>query len=246
MRLKTIAQLPPTQGPGRAQKTCLPADEVHIWSAGLRAGRAVLCTCWDLLSAEEKRFALAHRFAKDRREFVVTRALLRNILAHYAGQAAAYVCFDSNSSGKPLLRGTEGLHFSVSHSHDLALFVIARRRVGIDVEYIRSSVVRKAVIDQCLSLPEQIRLQAMPAKVRALALYRCWTKKEAILKAVGVGLSYSPRHVNVLTRRRSHVVCALGRRWFVRQIAAPAGYAAAAAIEEPHRRLRWHQRKVQA
>jgi 4'-phosphopantetheinyl transferase len=247
MRLKITPQRASTQGRGAAEKICLPVDEVHIWSADLRVGGATLCTCWDLLSPEEMRVALGHRFAKDRREFIVTRALLRQILAHYAGQTTADLCFDSNSSGKPVLRGTQSLHFSVSHSRDFALLAIAHSQVGIDVEYVQTIVLRQTEIEQYLARPEQSRLQALPAKARAVALYRCWTQKEAVLKALGVGLLFPPRHVNVLSDSRwSHVVSALGRNWLVREVAAPVGYAAAVAIEQPKCRLRWRQWSVQA
>ena len=247
MRLKIIPQRALTQWRGAAEKICLPLDEVHIWSAGLRVGCAALCACWDLLSPEEVRVALRHRFAKDRREFVITRALLRQILAHYAGRATADLCFDSNSSGKPVLSGTQSLHFSVSHSRDLALLAIAHSQVGIDVEYVQSIVLRQTEIEQYLARPEQSRLQALPAQVRTVALYRCWTQKEAVLKALGVGLLYSPRDVNVLAEGgKSHIVSALGRNWLVREVAAPVGYAAAVAIEQPKCRLRWRQWNVQA
>jgi 4'-phosphopantetheinyl transferase len=246
MRLKITPQRALTQW-RTEEKICLPVDEVHIWLAGLRVGGAALCTCWDLLSQEEMRVALGHRFAKDCREFIVTRALLRQILARYAGRATADLCFDSDSSGKPVLRGTQSLHFSVSHSRDLALLAIAHRQVGIDVEYIQTIVLQQALIEQYLARPEQSHLQALPAEARAVALYRCWTQKEAVLKALGVGLLYPPRHVNVLADgRKSHVVSALGRNWLVREIAAPIGYAAAVAIEQPNYRLRWRQWRVHA
>jgi 4'-phosphopantetheinyl transferase len=247
MRLKIIPQRPLTQWHGAAEKICLPLDEVHIWSADLRVGGAALCTCWDWLSPEEMRVALNHRFAKDRREFVVTRALLRQILAHYAGRATADLCFDSNSSGKPMLRGTQSLHFSVSHSRDLALLAFAHSQVGIDVEYIQTRGLRQSVIDQYLARPERSHLQALPAKARAVALYRCWTQKEAVLKALGVGLLYPPRHVNVLADgRKSHVVSALGRNWLVRQLAAAVGYAAAVAVEQPNCTMTWCRWRVHA
>ena len=69
----------------------------------------------------------------------------------------------------------------------------------------------------------------------------------AVLKALGVGLLYPPRRVNVLADgRKPHVVSALGRNWLVREVAAPVGYAAAVAIEQPKCRLRWRQWNVQA
>jgi|SRR5229473_5676659 4'-phosphopantetheinyl transferase len=247
MRLKIIPQRALTQWRGAAETICLPFDEVHIWSAGLRVGGAALCTCWDLLSPEEKRVALGYRFAKDRREFVVTRALLRQILARYAGRATAELYFDFNSGGKPVLRGAESLHFSVSHSQDLALLAIARSQVGIDVECVQTIVPRQAVIEQYLARPEWSHLQALPPKARAVALCRCWTQKEAVLKALGVGLLYPPRYVNVLADGgKSHVVRALGSNWLVRRVDAPVGYAAAVAIEQPNCRVRLCQWRVQA
>jgi 4'-phosphopantetheinyl transferase len=245
MRLKITPQRALTQW-RTEEKICLPVDEVHIWLAGLGVGGAALCTCWDLLSPKEIQVALGHRFARDCREFIVTRALLKQILARYAGRATADLCFDSNSSGKPVLRGTQSLHFSVSHSRDLALLAIAQSQVGIDVEYIQTIVLRQKVIEQYLARPEQTRLQALPVEARAAALYRCWTQKEAVLKALGVGLLFPPRRVNVLAdSRRSHVVSALGRNWLVREVAAPVGYAAAVAIEQPKCRLRYRQWSVQ-
>jgi 4'-phosphopantetheinyl transferase len=141
--------------------------------------------------------------------------------------------------------GTQGLHFSVSHSRDQVFLAIAHSQVGIDVEYAQTSVLRKSVIEQCLARPERSHLQALPAKARAVALYRCWTQKEAVLKALGVGLLYLPRNLNVLAGgRKSHVVSALGRNWLVRQVAAPVGYAAAVAIEQPNYTTRWRQWRV--
>jgi 4'-phosphopantetheinyl transferase len=247
MRLKIIPERALTQGFGAAERIWLPVDEVHIWSVDLRLGGAAVCTCWDLLAPEERWVALGYRFAKDRREFVVTRALLRQILARYTGRATADLCFDFNSSGKPVLRGAQSLHFSVSHSRDLALLAIAQSQVGIDVEYSRTIAFRQGVIEQCLARPERSHLQALPPKARAAALHRCWTQKEAVLKALGAGLLYPPRHLNALADGgRSHVLSALGRRWLVRQVDAPVGYAAAVAIEQPNCRVKWRQWRVRA
>jgi len=146
-----------------------------------------------------------------------------------------------------VLRGTQSLDFSESHSRDLALLAIAHSRVGIDVEYVQTIVLRQTSIEQYLARPEWSRLQALPAKARAVALYRCWTQKEAALKALGVGLLYPPRRVNAIADgRKSHVVSALGRNWLVRQVAAPVGYAAALAIEQPNRTIRRRQWRIHA
>ena len=93
----------------------LPPDEVHIWRVALQMESSALWACWDLLSPEETRLASSYRFVKDLREFVITRAVLRQVLTRYTGQSPADLRFESNPGGKPVLQGAQTLHFSVSH-----------------------------------------------------------------------------------------------------------------------------------
>ena len=220
----------------------LPLDEVHIWRVGLQMEGSALWACWDLLSPEETRIASSYRFVKDLREFVITRAVLRQVLARYTGQSPPDLRFESNPAGKPVLPGAQTPHFSVSHCADLALIAIARVRIGIDVEHVRPGNFWQKVVGKCLSSRESAYLEALPAKSRTEALYRVWTRKEALLKAVGTGLLYPPHQVSVLPENKEpSVVNLLGRDWFVRQVGAPRRYAAAAAIEAPPFKVKWRQ-----
>jgi 4'-phosphopantetheinyl transferase len=220
----------------------LPLDEVHMWRVGLQMESSALWACWDLLSPEETRVASSYRFVKDLREFVITRAVLRQVLARYTGQSPADLRFESSSAGKPVLLGAHSPHFSVSHCADLALIAVARVRIGIDVEHVRPGNFWQKVIGQCLSPRERAYLEALPAKSRTQALYRVWTRKEAVLKAVGTGLLYPPHQVSVLPENKEpSVVSLLGCDWFVRQVRTPGRYAAAAAIEAPPFKVRWRQ-----
>lgn len=224
----------------------LPPAEVHIWWVRLQLEGPALCACWDLLSAEETRAASSYRFVKDMREFVVTRAVLRQILSRYTGQAPADLRFESNSGGKPVLRGMQSPHFSVSHCSDVALLAVASFRVGIDIEHVRPGNFWQKGIGECLSPRERAYLEALPARSRTEALYRVWTRKEAVLKAVGTGLLYPPRQVSVLPENKEpSMVTLLGGNWSVRQLPAPARYAAAAAIEAPGSKVKWRQRRFQ-
>lgn len=187
----------------------------------------------------------AYRFAKDRLEFIATRALLRQTLARYVNRSATDLCFDSNQSGKPLLREAHGLHFSVSHCRGFAVLAFARNPVGIDVEYIRSAVLRESVIEQCLSARERFRHRRLPFDRRTAALFRCWTQKEALLKALGSGLLFPPQQIDVAEcGAKAGVVNVVGRDWLICPLAAPPGYAAAAAIKEPNYRIKFRQWKL--
>jgi 4'-phosphopantetheinyl transferase len=222
----------------------LSPGEVHVWRVGLQIEGLALCACWDLLSPEEKRVASSYRFVKDMREFVVSRAVLRHILARYTGQPAADLRFELNPCGKPMLQGFESPYFSVSHCSDIALLAVARVRIGIDVEHVRPGNFWQSVIGQCLSPRERAYLEALPARSRMAAFYRVWTRKEAVLKAMGTGLLYPPQQISVLPQnRKPSMVSLLGRDWFIRQVPAPGRYAAAVAIEAPTCKVEWHQWK---
>lgn len=245
MRLNTAPhQVPPLQAAAEALR--LPLGEVHIWWVGLQMEGPAFSACWDLLSPEETKFAARHHFVKDLREFVVTRAVLRQILARYTGQSPAGLIFESSPSSKPALQGAGSPHFSVSHCSDLALLAFARFRIGIDVEQVRPGNFWQEMIGQYLSPQEHAYLEALPARSRTSALFRVWTRKEAVLKAVGTGLLYPPHQVNVLPENKEpSTVNLLGRNWFVRQLSAPERYAAAAAIEAPDCKVKWRQWRFQ-
>ncbi len=261
MRLTTtptrLSIVPPqnvSECPDPANEVRLAPGQVHIWWTGLRVKSAALCACWDSLPAHEARQASNYRFAKDCREFVVRRAVLRQILARYSGRPAAELLVDFRANGKPVLRNVEGLHFSMSHASDLAVLAIARQPVGIDLEHMQkdlfgqsffgSALFGEALIEQCLSDRERYYVRALPAEQRNQALYRCWTRKEAVLKALGTGLLYPPQQVNVIAgTKRTCVIRLFSRDWLIRQVAAPRGYTAAMAIEGPHCEIACRSRK---
>ena len=240
-----IEQSAPIETCRLTKKIPLPNEEVHVWSVDLRLGRAAMRACWDLLSPEEVQLALRRRFAKDFREFVVTRALLRKILAQYVDCSAPDLGFGSNSDGRPVLLGMPGPHFNLSHSRNYALLAVAHRSVGIDLEFIKANCMQQAVVEQFLSTSQWSQLLKLPAKARSAALFRCWTRKEAVLKAAGLGLLYPVPHLNVLVGSEStQVVGLMGRKWLLWEVAAPKLYAAAAAIEHSKGEFRCRQWKL--
>lgn len=234
-----------TEPTGLTTKISLPAREVHVWSVNLRVDRAAVCACWDLLSPEEAEIAASYRFANDLRQFVVTRSLVRKILARYVDRSPLDLRFDFGASGKPVLRGIQSLHFNVSHSRDLALLAIAHRPIGIDLEFIRVEGMLQAEVEQFLSTSERSQLRQLSPKARSTALWRCWTRKEAALKAAGLGLRYPMRRLNVLAGSKdTQIVRMMGRNWLLRQVVVSELYAAAVAIEHSKGRLWWRQWKL--
>ena len=166
----------------------LSDDEIHVWCVELdEAGEvSALAAC---LSADERERAGGLLTGTHQRRFVVARGMLRQLLGRYLDQAPDAVAFSRGAHGKPFLQ-KGGLHFNVSHTHELALYAIARNReVGIDVEWPRPQVAHEQIAARFFSLEEQEALAQVPDEERRAAFYNIWTRKEAYVKARGDGIA---------------------------------------------------------
>src|SRR5262245_42357023 len=149
---------------------------------------AVRSACSLLCEAERQRAARL-RFERHRRRFIVARARLRELLAARLGLRPEAVELAYDANGKPRL-ARHALHFSVSHCDDLALFAFSpEREVGVDVEALRPIHDADAIAAQVFSPRERLAYAALAVRDRAAAFLRYWTRKEALVKALGEGLS---------------------------------------------------------
>jgi 4'-phosphopantetheinyl transferase len=176
-----------------AASLALPEDEVHLWRADLEVIGGGESRWQKLLSADELARASRFHFPRDRQRFVAARALLRMILAAYLATDAAALSFLYSKKEKPSL-GADYLHsgvmFNISHSGGIALLAFTHRReIGVDVEQIRRDSDLEAIARRFFSPHEQKQLADLPAEEKVDAFFRCWTRKEAYIKATGDGLS---------------------------------------------------------
>ena len=200
------------------------ASWIHVWRIGLdgRDGQV-----GDNLSAED--VARAERLTRrdDRRRFIAARSLLRRTLADVRGVVddpnGAALRIGYGPAGKPFLVDDPQLHFNVSHSDDLAVLAVTRvGDVGIDVERQRATDDRGDVARLVFDEAERAALLACPAAERDSVFYRLWTRKEAVLKAMGTGIP-------VLTARDAASLTHAGAAWLVTSLPPLDGYAAALA-----------------
>jgi 4'-phosphopantetheinyl transferase len=155
---------------------------------------------WLVLDDGERSRAGRLRFEQDRRRFVAAHAGLRRVLALQLATSAEAVVFTRDGNGKPHLRGG-GCSFNLSHSADLALIALAPvRAVGIDVEHIDRRSAGDNLVARVLSPDELAIYHQLPESSRALAFLSAWTRKEAALKALGLGLPGGPERVPVEIR----------------------------------------------
>src|SRR2546430_31524 len=111
----------------------MPAD---AWLFDVDLPHEEIAALYPLLDREERTRAMQFRFARDRDRFIARRGRLRRLLGSYLGEAAQDIVFRHNDYGKPLVLGDDGLQFSLSHSHGVALCAIAWDcAVGCDLEW---------------------------------------------------------------------------------------------------------------
>ena len=167
-------------------------DEIHVWQAVLDADVQNLGQLESTLSLEEKARADRFHFVKDRNRYVVARGLLRNLLGGYLQRAPASLEFSYGEYGKPTLSGGDApsrICFNLSHSSSLIVYAFARgRNLGIDVEQIRPESAGEGLAQRYFSKREVSDLRMLLPEARVEGFFHCWTRKEAYLKATGMGL----------------------------------------------------------
>lgn len=214
-------------------------DEIHLWWVALDRTVADEARLRALLTEDERARAAAYARAVDRRRFLVARAVLRRLLGRYLDAPPAAVPLAYGPRGKPHVTGRADLRFNVSHSAGLALIGVARgREIGVDVERVRDDVDIEAFAARSFSPRELAALRALEAPARRRAFFDCWTRKEAYIKARGDGLaipldafdvSVAPGERATLLEVRADPLEA--HRWSLIAPVAPAGFAAAVAVE---------------
>ena len=178
----------------------LPAGHIHVWHAIVDLPIAQLQVHQETLNPDELERAQRFKNSQHRQRFTAARGILRHILARYLRKAPRDIQFESGPFGKPLLQDPEGhpLHFNVSHSRQLALYAISRDlEVGIDLEGDRDTLDYTGAAERICSPEEFAVFQNLPETKQRAAFFRCWTRKEAFVKALGKGFSFPLAHVKV-------------------------------------------------
>ena len=212
-------------------------DEIHVWHAALDRDEKILLRWESTLSPEEKTRADRFHFVNDRNRFVAARGQLRGLLGKYLNQPPAGLAFSYGKHGKPFLSGENasgGLSFNVSHSAGLAVYAIARERnLGIDVEQVRPEFAGEDIARRFFSAREVSDLQSLPEEARVEGFFHCWTRKEAYLKATGMGLQIALDSfaVNLLPDKPAEFLSGVEPRWHLAAYHPAEGSVAAMAYD---------------
>lgn len=192
-----------------------------------------------VLSLDERERAGRFSLALPRRRFVAARGILRAVLSRYVGTDPAVIILSYGDHGKPFLAepcGAPGIQFNVSHAGDVALIAVTKGRgVGIDIEAIDSRAYQEAIVRRFFSPHEQDALRSIPEAGRERTFIVFWTRKEACIKASGLGFSLPLSSFDVSSDAKEPRVIVCGgegdRVWTVVDIETVSGYAAACAVD---------------
>lgn len=235
-RTERLWQVPPAD-------LILPENEVHVWKASLEATASEIDNLLPFLISEEVERARRFYFERDRRRWTVARAVLRALLGRYLGTDPSRPRLITNSYGKPSLAEqptNTHLHFNISHSESLALYAFTyNREVGVDIEYMRDDIEYHDMATYHFSANEQATLRAVPAERQGEAFFLCWSRKEAYIKARGMGLSLPLDQFDVSLTPDEPAALLASRedphateRWSLHALTPGDGYAGALVVEK--------------
>jgi len=216
----------------------LNSGTVHLWQRRLQASDAEVNTFYELLSQDEQERALRFRVERPRRDFVLTRGTLRLLLACYQGSTPREVRFCYTALGKPALEDERSLNFNVSHADGLTLIALVQQRaIGVDVENLGRESDAERLAERFFSEHERQALRRLRGDDLQTAFFRCWTRKEAYIKAKGEGLTL-PLHqfdVSIAADDRDALLAtrpdpAEAGRWTICDVPVGPGYMAAVAV----------------
>lgn len=166
----------------------LNSDEVHIWSGCLTENETNLPYFTSLLSQDEQERANCFRFSREQKRYIISRGILRSLLAGYLEELPQKIEILYGFWGKPCLPEEKALSFNLSHSGDYALYAFTHSyEVGIDVEYIDESLELEDMARNVFSATEFSHWKALNGKEKIHSFFKYWALKEALLKASGKG-----------------------------------------------------------
>jgi 4'-phosphopantetheinyl transferase len=180
----------------RSLMRSLAGNEVHLWLCDYaEVGDEEIHQAYrTLLNEAEKKQRARFHFEKDRRRYLVTRALVRTILSRYAAVEPKDWVFSVNAYGRPEIANTVAcdrrLSFNISHTDSLIVLAVANgRALGVDVENVGAREVSVDIADRFFSSAEVAALAAVPPSRQKRRFFEYWTFKESYIKARGMGLS---------------------------------------------------------
>src|ERR1700744_2346716 len=215
-------------------------NNIHIWQIDINDHLPHIDKLRDILTPDEINRANRYLRSTDRDKFIISRASLRHILSGYLKCPPAAIRFKLTENNKPEIDvpAAHSLHFNLSDSADRVVIAIAAFPVGIDVELINPNFHYHDILNNNFSLHEAVYINSDDSFKRFFLL---WTRKEAILKATGIGLTDHLRLISALDGEclMDGVLLSTVSNWYLSSFEIDGGYVATIATHMLKKNLRF-------
>ena len=219
----------------------MPLEQIHVWRIQLAHEKCDEYMMRLNLNPTELLRADRFHFVRDRLRFMTVRGFLRRLLSEYLQVPSKELEFIYNQYGKPSLPthlNANGLQFNVAHCHEYGLVALSRdAMIGVDIEREQCGLEYMQMARAILSDQQFAQFQVLPIAVQGECFYRLWTRKEAVSKAVGLGVSMPFHTFDVSfdmseSPKITHLDAHWGQadKWALHNIDVDAGFVAALAI----------------
>ena len=212
----------------------LDPHHIHVWPINLSITPVQEKRFLSVLSPDELERVHRIRLLTQKQRTIAARGALRHILAQYLKMAANDIQLAYNEHQKPYLAmaAQQFLHFNLTHSKDQALLAVTRNYpIGIDIEKIESKF-NLDIAKRYFSTTENQALAQLPAQEQVLAFFRLWSRKEAMVKAIGMGLSLPLSSFSVSPHDETEMITIGTQRWSLMPIPLYQDFAAAVATSQ--------------
>lgn len=169
----------------------LDSFDINIWVVELHRPALASNLYWKTLSPDEKNKAVSFKTTQLQKKYVVARGSLRYLLGSYLNMPPNSIQFTYNKQGKPTLENQDRIFFNLSHSKDLAMIAFSKiAEVGIDLEHMDFSVDFSSLSKLVMTHEEQAEFQSLAKHKQTEIFFTLWTRKEAFVKGLGLGLQF--------------------------------------------------------
>lgn len=214
----------------------LTSHELHIWHASFAdfVDSAPFAAALDTVETDS-----AYRFRSPvlQHNYILTRGLARLLLGHYLGIVPKSIEYSFNQYSKPEIctNNPINLQFNISHSRDALVIALAQDAVGVDIEYVQNRATDLDVIATRFFHPQEIvAFNTNLSQIQKEELFfNLWTKKEAIIKALGHGLSCPLNSFFIDWHKPTQQLSLQGNLWTLKEVAIAQGYKCAVASKNP-------------
>ena len=225
---------------------CLADNQIAIWSADFATQAFAIDICYALLNKQEQAQAARFKFTHLSQYYIQAHGLLRFLLATYLNENPAQLVFAKAAQGKPYLVDYPQVQFNISHSDSQLLIAVGKYApLGVDIELIKPRKTLADLVLRCFAPCEQSYWQALPQEIQTKVFYQFWTRKEAFVKATGLGIALGLQHCVVNPIKPHYFLtvpaqCGKADAWYCTDLAINNDYSAALVTRSQRLQVVYH------